>query len=341
MPLSFGEWGEIVVGKQDAVWMSIGRWVGVLIVVSAVAACGGGGSGTSSSASASTASKRTAHLSTGRATSAGAARSRFSTGATGSALAALAALPVKGRAPMTGYTREQFGDGWLTVSGCDTRDRMLRRDLTRKSYVEAGDCEVAEGHLNDPYTDAAITFVRGGASEVDIDHVVALGDAWQKGAQQWSRGRRVALANDPLNLLSVDASANRQKGDGDAATWLPSNRAFRCRYVARQIAVKGKYQAWVTQAEHNAMARVLSTCPRQRLPTNGRVRVRVIPTQKASTTPSTPNRPKATPAPATEGRVFANCAAVRAAGLAPLRRGTADYEANPNLDRDEDGLACE
>ena len=190
MPLSFGEWGEIVVGKQDAVWMSIGRWVGVLIVVSAVAACGGGGSGTSTSASASTASKRTAHSSTGRATSAGAARSRFSTGATGSALAALAVLPVKGRAPMTGYTREQFGDGWLTVSGCDTRDRhaapgphaqVLRRGRRL--------CGRARGISADPYTDAAITFVRGGASEVDIDHVVALGDAWQKGAQQWSRRR--------------------------------------------------------------------------------------------------------------------------------------------------------
>ena len=201
--------------------MSIGRWVGALIVVGAVAACGGGASAASTAGFASTASKSTTRTSIGRATSAGAGPS---TTAVGGARAALAALPVKGRAPMTGYTREQFGDGWLTVSGCDTRDRMLRRDLTRKSYVEAGDCEVAEGHLNDPYTDAAITFVRGGASEVDIDHVVALGDAWQKGAQQWSRGRRVALANDPLNLLSVDASANRQKGDGDAATWLPSNR---------------------------------------------------------------------------------------------------------------------
>ena len=99
------------------------------------------------------------------------------------------------------------------------------------------------GHLNDPYTAAAITFQRGGASEVDIDHVVALGDAWQKGAQQWSASRRVALANDPLNLLAVDAGANRQKGDGDAATWLPANKRFRCKYVARQVAVKQRYHA--------------------------------------------------------------------------------------------------
>ena len=106
--------------------------------------------------------------------------------------------------------------------------------------------------LADPYTASAIRFERGGASEVDIDHVVALGDAWQTGAQQWSFDRRVRFANDPLNLLAVDASANRQKGDSDAASWLPPNKAFRCAYVARQIAVKRRYRGWVTPAEHDA-----------------------------------------------------------------------------------------
>jgi hypothetical protein len=229
------------------------RWACALFVAAAVGACGGGGLAGSTPP-------------TPQATTATPA----SRPQAGSALAALARLPVKGRAPKTGYSRDQFGEGWRTVHGCDTRDRMLRRDLTRKSFVASSACKVAEGQLNDPYTATAITFVRGGASEVDIDHVVALGDAWQKGAQQWPRARRVALANDPLNLLSVDASANRQKGDGDAATWLPRNKAFRCDYVARQIAVKRKYGAWVTRAEHDAMARVLARCPRERLPTSGR-----------------------------------------------------------------------
>ena len=107
--------------------------------------------------------------------------------------------------------------------------------------------------LADPYTATAIRFVRGGASEVDIDHVVALGDAWQTGAQQWSHERRVRFANDPLNLFAVDASANRQKGDSDAASWLPPNKRFRCDYVAGQIAVKRRYRGWVTSAEHDAM----------------------------------------------------------------------------------------
>jgi uncharacterized protein DUF1524 len=115
--------------------------------------------------------------------------------------------------------------------------------------------------------------VRGGASEVDIDHVVALSDAWQKGAQQWSRGMRVAFANDPLNLLSVDAGINRAKGDGDAATWLPPNKRFRCDYVARQVAVKRKYQAWITRAEHDSIENVLKACPSEKLPRAAAIRV--------------------------------------------------------------------
>jgi Protein of unknown function (DUF1524) len=183
----------------------------------------------------------------------------------GTARAALEQLAVKGRAPQTGYDREQFGGGWESVDGCDTRSLILARDLRRLAYM-AGSCEIVTGILEDPYTGQAIRFSVGGGSEVDIDHVVALGDAWQKGAQQWSYRRRVRFANDPLNLLVVDASANRQKGDGDAATWLPPRKRFRCRYVARQIAVKRRYRAWVTAAERDAMARVLARCPRTPLP---------------------------------------------------------------------------
>jgi Protein of unknown function (DUF1524) len=184
----------------------------------------------------------------------------------GPALAALDELAVKGRAPRTGYDREQFGGDWAWRNGCDTRQRILARDLRRIIYDAGSSCEISSGILDDRYTAETIIFHRGGASEVDIDHVVSLSDAWQKGAQRWSYRRRVRFANDPLNLLSSDASANRSKGDGDAATWLPPNRRFRCAYVARQIAVKRRYGAWVTAAERDAMARVLTKCPRTRLP---------------------------------------------------------------------------
>lgn len=123
------------------------------------------------------------------------------------------------------------------------------------------------GVLDDPYTGMTIQFSRQQSSAVQIDHVVALSDAWQKGAQQLEREARVQFANDPLNLLAVDGPANQQKGDGDAATWLPENSSFRCEYIARQVSIKQKYTLWVTKAEKQAMAQILSGCPGQVLPT--------------------------------------------------------------------------
>lgn len=185
----------------------------------------------------------------------------------GSAADLLATLPIKGRAPKTNYSRNHFGDGWATIEGCNTRNVILHRDLKQPAIGES--CNVLSGTLDDPYTGKTILFSRGAdtSADVQIDHVVALGDAWQKGAQQLSYDERVKLANDPLELLAVDGAANQQKSDGDAATWLPSNKSFRCQYVARQVAVKAKYSLWVTQAEHDAIANVLSKCPGQPLPT--------------------------------------------------------------------------
>ena len=187
----------------------------------------------------------------------------------GTALAALAHLVVKGRAPMTGYRRARFGPSWPDVdgNGCDTRDDVLARDLVEVTYRPGG-CKVATGVLHDPYTGETIRFRRGVTTSVlvQIDHVVALADAWEKGAQSWSPERRTSFANDRLELLAVGAAVNDAKGAGDAATWLPPRRAYRCAYVARQVAVKLKYGLWVTAAEKDAMARVLATCPSQPLP---------------------------------------------------------------------------
>ena len=182
-----------------------------------------------------------------------------------SAHAVLSELPVKGRAPKTGYDRSQFGDGWGDLNGCDVRNVILYRDL--RETVLSEECIVVSGVLDDPYTGTTISFSRSNPSAVQIDHVVALSDAWQKGAQQLSPESREQFANDPLNLLAVDGPANQQKGDGDAATWLPSASSFRCSYVARQIAVKQKYELWVTAAEKTAMERVLDRCPLQTIPT--------------------------------------------------------------------------
>lgn len=188
------------------------------------------------------------------------------TAALGEARLALDNLEVKGRAPKTGYDRGLFSDGWGSYNGCDWRNRILARDLTSVSYRD--DCIVESGLLSDPYTGNVIAFTRGVRTslEVQIDHVVAVSDAWQKGAQQLNADQRYSFYNDPLNLLAVDGPTNSSKGDSDAASWLPPNKSFRCHYVARQVAVKQKYRLWVTQAEYDAIDRVLDTCPTQKLP---------------------------------------------------------------------------
>jgi hypothetical protein len=184
--------------------------------------------------------------------------------ATGSAAELLRSLPVKGRAPKTGYDREeQFGSPWTDVdrNGCGTRDDILARDLT--AIVFDGPCRVTAGTLADPYTGTTIGFVRGESTSslVQIDHVVALSNAWQTGAQLLGADERERFANDPRNLLAVDGRANQSKGDGDAATWLPANTAFRCDYVERQVDVKAAYGLWVTPPERDAIERVLASCP--------------------------------------------------------------------------------
>ena len=181
---------------------------------------------------------------------------------TGTALAQLRTLEVKGRAPKTGYDRESFG--WrddVDRNGCDTRNDILRRDLkniTTKAGTQG--CVVLSGRVDSPYSGSSYDFVRN-PTNTDIDHVVALSDAWQSGASSWDAQKKIAFANDPLNLLAVESTLNRQKGDGDAATWLPPHKPYRCEYVARQVAVKAKYGLWVKPAEAEAIERVLTACP--------------------------------------------------------------------------------
>ena len=249
-------------------------------------------------------------------------------GAQDNALTVLDTLAVKGRAPKTGYSRDQFGAAWADVdhNGCDTRNDILNRDLTDKTYkANTHDCVVASGVLQDPYTGTRIDFVRGQdtSAAVQIDHVVALSDAWQKGAQQLTEDERRNLANDPYNLLAVDGPSNQRKSDGDAATWLPANTGFRCEYVARQIGVKQKYRLWVTQAEQQP-AQTVEPQPTQEVPTP-----QPAPTQE----------PALQPAQQDTNVYYKNCTAVRAAGKAPLHQGEPGYSSK--LDRDGDGIACE
>ena len=183
--------------------------------------------------------------------------------------AILDGLSIKGRAPKTGYSRSQFGDAWsddasvlFGHNGCDTRNDILRVQLADVVIKpNTNECVVASGVLNDPYTGTTVEFLRGPGSsdDVQIDHLVALSDAWQTGAQQLDEVSRRNFANDPLNLQATLGHVNQEKGDSDAASWLPPNSAYRCTYVTRIVNVKAAYGLWVTQAEHDAITWVLST----------------------------------------------------------------------------------
>lgn len=208
--------------------------------------------------------------STARPAQTGSARQAAAGKGIATARAQLSELAVKGRAPMTGYDRAQFGPAWtddVSVkdgrNGCDTRNDRLRESL--KSVVikpNTHGCVVLSGVLHDPYTGKTIHFVRGRGTSmaIQLDHRVALGNSWVTGAQQLSAEQRRNLANDPINLVPVDGPTNESKSDGDAATWLPPNKGYRCIYVADQIAVKAKYHLWVTPPEKAAMTRVLNDC---------------------------------------------------------------------------------
>jgi Protein of unknown function (DUF1524) len=184
------------------------------------------------------------------------------------ARATLTRLPVKGPDRYTDFARYRFGEPWsddvdveFGHNGCNTRDDILRRDLT-DLVVRTGTCYAQSGVLHDPYTGKAIAFTRGPATSeaVQIDHVVSLSDAWRKGARGWDDQRRRDFANDPANLLAVAGQANFDKAFRDAAAWLPPNEAFRCQFVARQVDVKAAYGLWLSKNEKRAMEDALARC---------------------------------------------------------------------------------
>lgn len=179
-------------------------------------------------------------------------------------------LQVRGRAPDTDYSREAFGSAWRDVdrNGCDTRNDILQRDFaTTILKPGTGDCKVIGGTWTDPYSNESYTFDEA-PSGAQIDHVVSLKNAWQMGADQWSEDLRVKFANDPLNLRVTIASLNQQKSDSNAASWLPPYKPGRCNFIATQVAVKAKWNLYVTESEKEVFVAILSKseCQETKLP---------------------------------------------------------------------------
>lgn len=156
-----------------------------------------------------------------------------------------------------------FGPAWADVdhNGCDTRNDMLRRDLTHIAIREGThDCVVIAGRYDEPYTGAIMTFSKARASEIQIDHLVPLHAAWMLGAFRWSPELRLAYANDPIVLISSSGPANQEKGDRLADAWKPTNRSAWCTYAANTVVIHHKYVLPVTPSERSALKRMLATC---------------------------------------------------------------------------------
>jgi Protein of unknown function (DUF1524) len=178
----------------------------------------------------------------------------------------LAQLTVAKNQGSASYQRSAFGPGWggygyypKIPGGCEARDEVLRRDL---SNVKAGDqnkCIIFSGVLHDPYTGKELPYSRYGSTQIQIDHVVALGAAWRTGASTWSQERRVEFANDINNMLAVDGTANNDKGSKTPDQWRPP-RDYWCPYAERWVGVKDLYRLTVTTAEKAALEQMLAAC---------------------------------------------------------------------------------
>lgn len=181
--------------------------------------------------------------------------------ANASATAALTTLALFDRydTPVAGYSAAAFGEDWVDVdrNGCATVDDILHRDLDPDE--REGSCEVQTGVLHDPYTGATVDFVRG-TGLVSVDHLISAENAWNGGAADWNAVERAEFFNDPLNLISVSSAAATERSGADAASWMPSDQAFHCDYVQRQVKVLKRYDLAVSDAEHAAAAATLTVC---------------------------------------------------------------------------------
>ncbi|WP_432972734.1 HNH endonuclease family protein [Dactylosporangium sp. CA-233914] len=168
----------------------------------------------------------------------------------------LNALTVASEGSMSGYSRDKFPH-WITISGsCDTRETVLKRDGT--SVVTNSSCSATSGRWYSPYDGATWT----ASSDVDIDHVVPLAEAWRSGASSWTTAQRQAFANDLTHpqLIAVTDNVNQSKGDQDPSTWQPPLTSYRCTYARMWIRVKYTYSLKLQSSEKTALQSMLNAC---------------------------------------------------------------------------------
>lgn len=178
---------------------------------------------------------------------------------TASAAPAFTALTVSA-AQAPGYNRALFGSAWADVdhNGCNQREDTIMRDTGATRTERKGICRAdMTGHpYVDPYTGQTLT----APSQIQIDHVVSLGDAWRSGAAAWTPQQRLAYANDLDVLWAVQAKANEEKSDKTPDEWLPPDPARRCEFVHRYVAIKIKYHLTITPATRTTLDAFAAMC---------------------------------------------------------------------------------
>ncbi|MEU1237857.1 HNH endonuclease family protein [Micromonospora aurantiaca] len=168
----------------------------------------------------------------------------------------LNALTMAAQGSTAGYSRDLFPH-WITITGtCNTREQVLKRDGT--SVVVDSSCAATSGRWYSPY-DGATWYA---ASDVDIDHVVPLAEAWRSGADSWTTSRRQSFANDLTRpqLIAVTDNVNQSKGDQDPSTWQPPLTSYRCTYSKMWITVKYNWSLTLQSSEKSALQSMLNTC---------------------------------------------------------------------------------
>lgn len=244
-----------------------------------------------------------------------------------------------------GYSRSLF-EHWVDQGyGCDTRQIVLGRDSLTPVQRDPVACFVIAGDWLSPYDGLTLT----SPADVEIDHVVALKEAWDSGAWAWTADRRRAFANDltdPRTLRAVSGASNSAKGSADPSNWLPPVPAARCPYLADWVAIKVRWGLSMDESEAGRIRNVLrDECPEQRMPavtappSDGMGQGAAGPAGPGTTSP--PGSAPVATAPVTGGGgvFYENCAAAWAAGAAPILAGQPGYRAR--LDGDGDGVACE
>nr|WP_285550256.1 HNH endonuclease family protein [Actinoplanes regularis] len=168
----------------------------------------------------------------------------------------LNSLTVAAEANAGTYDRDLFPH-WITISGtCNTRETVLKRDGS--NVVVSSACAATSGSWYSPYDGATWT----AASDLDIDHVVPLAEAWRSGASAWTTSKRQSFANDLTRpqLIAVTDNVNQSKSDQDPSTWQPSVTSYRCTYARMWIAVKYYWGLTLQSSEKTALQTMLNTC---------------------------------------------------------------------------------